>query len=41
MRLSEQFIYLFFFYKVILHKNNTQALLQYLNTPKKHNKGHK
>ena len=40
MRLSEQFIYLFF-YKVILHKNNTQALFKYLNTPKKHNKAHK
>ena len=40
MRLSGQFIYLFI-YKDILHKKNTQALLKYLNTPKKHNKAHK
>ena len=39
MRLSGQFIY--FFYKDILHKKNTQALLKYLNMPKKHNKAHK
>ena len=41
MRLSGQFIYIFFFYKDILHKKNTQGLFKYLNTPKKHNKAHK
>ena len=41
MRLSGQFIYLFIFYKDILHKGNTQALFKYLNMPKKHNKAHK
>ena len=41
MRLLGQFIYLFFFYKDILHKKNTQALIKYLNRPKEHNKAHK
>ena len=41
MRLLGQFIYLFIFYKDILHKNNTQAFFKYLNTPEKHNKAHK
>ena len=40
MRLSGQFIYLFI-YKDILHRKNTQALLKYLNAPKKHDKAHK
>ena len=38
MRLLGRFIYLFFLYKDILHKKNTQALFKYLHTPKKHNK---
>ena len=41
MRLSGQFM-IIFFYKDILHtKKHTQALFKYLNTPKKHNKAHK
>ena len=39
MRLSGQFI--FFFYRDILHKKNSQALFKYLNTTKKYNKAHK
>ena len=43
MRLLEQgqFIYLFIFYKDILHKKHTQGLFKYFNTPKKHNKSTK
>ena len=41
MKLSGQFIYLFIFYKDILHKKKKQALFKYLNTSKKHNKAQK